>query len=144
MKFVQYTNKSIGAVAASANMPLGIVTQKAMCDGCAKPTFSGTTTNIDVVNLNETGKYRITYSASVQAAAAGNAAFSLIVNGSTVDSTAVTTTENGYADIVLDYVVRVCNSCTSTTTNFPATIQVRLGTVALASGNSNLIIKKIS
>lgn len=144
MKFIQYTNSSIGAVAASTTMPLGIVTQKAMCAGCDKPTFNGTTSNIDVVNLNEAGKYRITYSASVQAAAAGNAVFSLIVNNVVVDSTTVTTTASGYSDVSLDYVVRVCNNCSSLTTNFPATVQIKLDTVALTGGNSNLIIKKIA
>jgi len=144
MKFAQYTNSSVAATAANLARPIGILTQKCMFDGCSYATITSGTSGANTISINEAGKYRITYVASLAASAAGNVAVSLNVNGNTAMTYSDTSAAiDDFVTVVIDYVIRVSDNCSSISNNLPANIQFVLGAVGVNSGISNLIIEKI-
>ena len=137
---IQATNKNIGAVAAGALLPLGVITRK-ISDGCTcGQTFQLQTTGADTVVIGEKGYYRIVYSASLEAGAVG---LTLLVGGAEVYSVQATAVADGYVNLTLPYVVRAFANCGSLPTNLPLNIQVRLDTTAATAGTGNLIVEKM-
>jgi hypothetical protein len=147
-KLIQLTNNSIPAIDANTILPLGLVTRRlnASMNDCS--TFQLASSNTDTIYLNEPGYYKITYSATLSAGAAGAVGVSLLVNQtSTYSVSEEATAAEDIVDLTLPYVVRVCPNCCSTPTNCPVAIQIQLGDVATGitpnPSTSNLIIEKI-
>lgn len=142
-QMIQATNKNIGAVAAGALLPLGVITRK-ISDGCnCGQTFQLQTTGADTVAIGEKGYYRIVYSASLEAGAAGAVGVTLLVGGVEAYSVQATAAENGYVNLTLPYVVRAFANCGSLPTNLPLNVQLRLDTTAVTAGTGNLIVEKM-
>ena len=101
------------------------------------------TTGADTVVIGEKGYYRIVYSASLEAGAAGVVGLTLLVGGTEVYSVQATAAENGYVNLILPYVVRAFANCGSLPTNLPLNIQIRLDTTAATAGTGNLVVEKM-
>lgn len=147
-KLIQLTNNNIGAIAANTLLPLGNVTRRLNSpDGCCT-TFQVTSSTSDTVNLMEPGYYKITYSATLTAGAAGVMSISLLNNGNTVYTVSEdATAAEDIVNLTLPYVIRVCPNCCSSPTNCPVSIQFELGDVATGitpnASTANLIIERI-
>lgn len=147
-KLIQLTNTAtapFGTVATGgALIPLGVVTRRISC-GCAnEPVFTLSTTGTDTVSINKTGFYRVTFTASVVATAAGLVTINLVQNGVVVATASETASAAGdTVNLTLSYVVRVLPNCGSVISNVPATLQISNTGGALTSGTSNLLIEQV-
>lgn len=144
-RVLQLTNTNIGAVAADTAFPLGTITRK-LCCGTAQGsnTFAVGTTGANFVQLNRIGYYKITYTLSAVASAAGAITIELSQNGTTLATATQTATAAGdTANLTLSFVVRVFPNCSSVAVNNPATLQVTNTGVALTGGVSNFIVEKV-
>ena len=143
-KQIQLTNTEIGDVAVDAYIPYGRVTRRINAPYNCCNTFSVTSSTSDTVTINDTGFYKITYSLTALAEAAGEVTISLVTNGVTVYS--VTETAAAAADSVnltLPYTIRVCPNCSATPDNVPVSVQIQNTGVALTGVSSNMIIEKV-
>lgn len=140
-KVLQMTNNVVGAVNTNAFMPYGVITRRIQ-NTCSTPTFTTSTAGIDTIYINEAGNYNITYSASITAPAAGTVSVALIVNGIQVYSVGAAADAGSTVNLTLPYQIRVCPNG-NTSTNIPASVQIKLVGVAIASGVSNILIEKI-
>lgn len=141
-KLIQLTNTQIGSVTADEFMPLGVVTRRIGCGqscDCTK-TFIPTTAGNNAVTITESGYYKISYTASLVAGAAGLVTETLFINGVAVPGATVSQTATAVGDtanISIVYVVRIpCGGS-------PVNLQITNAGVALTGGTSNLVIEKI-
>ena len=141
-KIIQLTNSNIGSVPADSYMPLGIITRR-INPTCKRNnrTFTVSSTGTNLVTINECGYYKVLYSASVVAAAAGIVTLSLQLNSSTVYSVSATVEEGDTVNLTLPFEIRVLPNCQAVTNNIPLNIQVLLSGVALTDGNTNFIVE---
>ena len=142
-KVIQLTNSAIGAVGANTMLPLGTITRKIQSSNNCCSTFNVTTTDSNIIYLNEPGYYRITYSGSVIAGAAGVVDISIIANSDSVYTASATAAEGDTVNITIPYEVRVSKNCCASPTNCPMSIQIQLGDTAITGGTSNLLIEKV-
>jgi hypothetical protein len=147
-KLIQLTNTNIGAILADNYMPLGLVTRKINSSDTCCPVFQVTSSNSDTVTINEPGFYKITYSATMTAGAAGNISLTLVANQSDVYTvTEEATAAEDIVNLTLVYILRVCPNSCSSPYNCPTTIQIKLGDVATgitpSPSTANLIIERI-
>lgn len=143
-RVLQLTNNNISAVAIDDLMPFGNITRKISSGNNCCQTFNVSTTGADTIILNETGNYRIEYSASLTAGAAGEIGVSLISNGNEVYSVSASVGGAGsVANLTLPYEVRVCPNSCAVPNNCPMTIQVKLTGVAITAGTSNILVEKV-
>lgn len=145
-RLLQLTNNNIGAVAAATILPLGVTSRKIACQSTCTPTFEVTTTANNVAYINEPGYYKVTYEASLTAAAAGNVVVNLEANNAVVNTATVTAAAAGTVGISIAFMLRVLNNCCNgATVNTPMVIQLRnASAIALTGGNSNLILEKVA
>ena len=85
-KQIQITNNTIGDVAIDAYMPLGRVTRRINAPFNCCNTFVISSSTADTVNINNTGFYKVTYSLTATAEAAGTVTIGLVANGTTLYS----------------------------------------------------------
>lgn len=147
-KLIQLTNKAVGAVAAEDFMPLGLITRRVNSTTSPCTTFQITSSTSDTVYINEPGYYKITYSATLIADAAGVLSLSLVANQNSIYTVSETAAAAGDAvDLTLVYVVRVCPNSCSAPYNCPTSIQLQLGDVAITdtpeSSVTNLVIERV-
>lgn len=143
-RVLQLTNQAIGAVAVNEYMPYGKITRRIQESFGGGSTFNVTTSQSDIVYLNELGNYDVTYSASLVASAIGEVSVALIVNGTQVYEVGATASAiDDVINITLPYQVRVCPNCAGAPTNCPVSIQVQLTGVAITSGQSNMLIERV-
>ena len=143
-RVLQLTNQTVGAVAVNGYMPFGKITRRVQesCGNCT--TFNVTTSQADIVYLNEIGNYNVDYSASLIAGAIGEVSVSLIVNGVQVYEVGATATAiDDVVNVTLPYQVRVCPNCAGAPNNCPMAIQIQLTGVAVTGGQSNLRIERV-
>lgn len=143
-RVLQITNETIGAIAVNDYMPFGKVTRRIQdnCGNCS--TFNITTSQADIVYLNEVGNYNVTYSASLIAGAVGEVSVALIVNGTQMYEVGATATAVGdVVNLTLPYQVRVCPNCSGAPNNCPVSIQVQLTGVSITGGQSNLLVERV-
>jgi hypothetical protein len=146
-KLIQLTNSNILGVAANAYVPLGTITRRVNAAACDVPVFNIGTSDADVLYINEPGYYKITYTASLAASAAGVMGVSIVNNGATV----VTASETAAAaddivNVTAVYVVRVCPNCCGAPFNLPAAIKIQMGAVATSdttASSANLLVERI-
>lgn len=147
--FKQLTNAAVGAVATNEAMPLGAVTHQYNCgSGCATRDISTATSGANVITVGGScdgaGYYKLTYTASVAAGAAGLVTFNLVQNGLTtapIFTVSETATAVGdFVNITFSYIVRVPYTPCG---NNAISLQIINAGVALTSGTSNTIIEKI-
>jgi hypothetical protein len=143
-KQIQLTNTSVGDVAINAYMPLGRVTRRINAPFNCCNTFTVTTSDADTVVLNDVGFYKITYSLTATAAAAGEVTIALVTNGTSIYtvSQAVVDEASG-VNLTLPYTIRVCSNCSATPDNVPVSVQIQNTGIALTGATSNIIIEKI-
>jgi hypothetical protein len=147
-KLIQLTNNNIQAVAADSFIPLGTVTRKINSPSGACSTFTVNSSSIDSVSINEPGYYKITYSATLTAGAAGTMTVTLVNNSTDVYTVGEeATAAEDIVDLTLIYVIRIYPNCCASNTNYPAAIQFRLGDTAAGitpnPSTANLVIEKI-
>lgn len=143
-RLLQLTNDAVGAVAANAYLPFGVISRRISCPKSCGTTFNVGDTGSNVIYLNEAGYYKITYNASLLPGAASPVTISLIVNGTSVyTGTAETSATGDSVNITIPFVIRACPNCASTPTNLPVSIQLQLGSTAITGGSSNLIIERV-
>jgi hypothetical protein len=147
-KLIQLTNNNISGIAADNYIPLGVITRKINSTSGDCATFDVASSIADLISVDEPGYYKVTYSASFSAAAAGNLSVSLLNNQQTVYTvTATVAAADDYVNITLPYVIRICPNCCSAPYNHPVAIQLKLGEgVGLSAtepSTANLIIEKI-
>lgn len=143
-RVLQLTNEAVGAVAVNGYAPLGRVTRRIQESCGSGTTFNVTTSQADIVYLNEVGNYDITYSASLIAGAIGEVSVSLIVNGTQVYEVGATATAiDDVVNVTLPYQVRVCPNCAGAPNNCPVAIQIQVTGVAVTGGQSNLLVERV-
>lgn len=144
MKVLQLTNTNIPAVAANGYMPLGISTVRYPTESVnCQPVFTVTSSTSDTIAVNKGGTYRLDYSASVMASAAGTVTLAVLVNGVskyTVSATAAAASDMLNLTIPLD-IYLPCN-CNAAPNNIPANIQIQNTGIALTGGTSNVIVTR--
>jgi hypothetical protein len=145
-RVIQLTNNNIGAVAVTNLLPLGTVTRrvnKTTCGNGDTTTFTLATTDTNTVAINECGNYRITYSLSGVATAAGIMGVTLQVNGVDTYSVNATAAAGDTINLTLPYEIRVLPNCVSNTNNVPANISIQLTGIGITGGTSNILIERV-
>lgn len=146
-KLIQLTNKSIGEIAAEGFLPLGLVTRKINAN-CESPVFQVASSTSDTLYINEPGYYKITYSATLTAGAAGLMSVSLVANQNNIYTVSEdATAAEDIVDLTLVYVIRVCPNSCSAPYNCPTAIQLQLGDVATGvtpnPSSANLVVERV-
>lgn len=143
-KLIQLTNSTIGDVATNAYLPVGRVTRRINSPANCCNTFTITSSTADTVSINDVGFYKVTYSLTAEAAAAGEVTIALTTNGSSVYSVSqAIVDETSGVNITLIYTIRVCSSCSSAPESVPVGVQIQNTGSALTGSSSNLIIEKL-
>jgi hypothetical protein len=142
-KILQLTNSAIGAVAADVNLPLGVITAIYPFDtNNCYPTYTITSSTSDTLSINKSGTYKVVYSLSGIAGAAGDVVVTMKSNGVSKYAVSATATADGTVNLTLPYELYVPCNCASAPINVPAAIQFENSGVALTGGTSNLIVSK--
>ena len=140
-KQIQLTNTAIGDVAVDTNIPLGTVTRRINAPVSCCNTFVVSSSGVDTVTINNAGFYKITYSLTATAAAAGVVTIALVTNNNTIYSVSQTIVdETTGVNLTLPYTVRVCPNSNDT---LPVNVQIKNTGIALTGSTANLIIEKI-
>jgi hypothetical protein len=143
-KQIQLTNSTVGDVAINAYMPLGRVTRRINAPFNCCNTFTISSSDADTVNLNDVGFYKITYSLTATAAAAGEVTIALVTNGTSIYTVSqAVVDETAGVNLTLPYTIRVCSNCSATPDNVPVSVQIQNTGIALTGATSNIIIEKI-
>jgi hypothetical protein len=122
-KILQLTNSAIGAVAADVNLPLGVITAIYPFDtNNCYPTYTITSSTSDTLSINKSGTYKITYSLSGIAGAAGDVVVTMKVNGVAKYAVIATATAGGTVNLTLPYELYVPCNCAAAPINVPAAI----------------------
>jgi hypothetical protein len=142
-KILQLTNSAIGAVAADANLPLGVITAIYPFDtsNCC-PTYTITSSTSDTLSINKSGTYKVVYSLSGIAGGAGDVVVTMNVNGVAKYAVSATAAAAGTVNLTLPYELYVPCNCAAAPINVPAAIQFENSGIALTGGTSNLIVSK--
>ena len=147
-KLIQLTNNNIGAITAGSLMPLGLTTRRinAPIDTCS--AFQVASSNADTLYINEPGYYKVTYSSTITAGAAGTVAITLVSNQEDVYTVSEeATAAEDILNLTLMYVIRVCPNCCSAPYNCPVAVQIKLGDTATGitpnPSTSNLIVERV-
>lgn len=143
-RVLQLTNPSVGAVTASALLPLGTITRR-IVRPCSQDvtTFTTSTSGTNIVTINECGYYRVSYNITGVAAAAGIIGATLLVNNTAVTSTSQTVDAGATTALQVTYEIRVLPNCESNPGNNPVNISMQLTGVGLTAGNSNLLVERV-
>lgn len=147
-KLIQLTNNNIGEISADGLLPLGMVTRRVNSPAACCGTFQVASSTADTLYINEPGYYKITYSATLTAGAAGLMSVSLLANQQNIYTVSEdATAAEDIINLTLPYVVRVCPNCCGSPYNCPVAIQFKLGDVATgitpSASTANLIIEKV-
>jgi hypothetical protein len=140
-KLIQLTNTDIGDVAVNAYLPYGRVTRRINAPYNCCNTFTVASSTADVVNINDPGFYKVTYSLTGMVAAAGDVEIALVTNGSEVYSVSQYVADAaGSANLTIIYTIRVSSNAPE---EIPVAVQIQNTGLALTGVSSNLIIEKI-
>jgi hypothetical protein len=147
-KVIQLTNTNIGATTAQSFLPLGTITRRINAPVTPTNVFQVANTGADIMYINEPGYYKVTYSATLTAAAAGTVGVSLVANNDTVYTVSEeATAAEDIVNLTLVYIIRVCPNCCSSPFNCPVGIQMQLGDTATGitpnPSTANLIIERV-
>jgi hypothetical protein len=143
-KLIQLTNTSVGNVAVNEFIPFGTVTRRINAPLNCCNTFTVTSSDNNTVIANDAGFYKITYSLTATAAAAGQVTISLLTNGSSVYTVSQTIVdETTPVNMTLPFVIRVSPNCSCAPNNAPVNIQIQNTGIALTGATANLIIEKV-
>lgn len=143
-KQIQLTNNAIGDVEVNGYIPLGNVTRRINAPNNCSNTFVLTTQGGNSLVINESGFYKITYSLTAEAAAAGEVTVSLDVNNTSIYSvTQAIVDETNAVNLTLVYTIRVSPNCAVSYDNVPVTLQMQNTGIALTGSSANLIVEKL-
>lgn len=142
-RLIQVTNSDIGAVAASALVPLGIMTRKVIESPTCDNTFVLTTSANNALYVQEAGFYKISYNGYLTVGAAGTITLQLLINGVVMSTATVTVSAAGTYLVTFVFMTRAFNNCSTNSTNLPLLIQLNNAGVALTGGVSNLIVERV-
>lgn len=140
-KLIQLTNNDIGDVAVNAFLPYGRVTRRINSPYNCCNTFNIASSTSDVVNINTPGFYKVTYSLTGMAAAAGDVEIALVTNGTQQYSVSQYVADAaGSVNLTLIYTIRVPSNAPE---EIPLGVQIQNTGIALTGVSSNLIIERI-
>lgn len=147
-KLIQLTNTDIGAIPANTFIPLGLTTRRINAPVSPCSVFQVGSSTSDAVYINEPGYYKVSYSATLTAGAAGTMAVTLVANQEDVYTVSEeATAAEDIVNLTLVYVIRVCPNCCSTSNNCPVAIQFKLGDTATGitpnPSIGNLIVERV-
>ena len=143
-KQIQLTNTDIGDIAVDALIPYGIVTRRINAPSNCSTTFTVTSSISDTVTINEVGFYKITYSLTGMAEAAGDVEITLLTNNSNIYSVSQYVADAaGSVNLTIVYTIRVCPNCSSAPDNIPVNVQIKNTGIALTGVSGNMIIEKV-
>ena len=143
-KQIQLTNNDIGDIAVNALIPLGNVTRRINAPYNTCNTFTVTSSTSDTVLINDAGFYKVTYSLTGMAAAAGDVEITLLNNNSSIYSVSQYVADAaGSVNLTIIYTIRACPNCSSAPTNLPVSVQIKNTGIALTGVSANLIIEKV-
>lgn len=143
-KQIQLTNKALSDVAVNQYIPLGSVTRRINAPYNCCSTFVVTSASNDTVVLNDPGFYKVTYSLTATAAAAGEVTVALVTNEESIYSVSQTIVDETTAvNLTLVYTIRVTPNSEANPTNTPVNVQLQNTGIALTGESANLIIEKI-
>jgi hypothetical protein len=138
------TNNTIGDVAIDAYMPLGRVTRRINAPFNCCNTFVISSSTTDTVNINNNGFYKVTYSLTATAEAAGTVTIALVANGTTLYSVSQYVADpTGPVNLTLPYTIRVCPSSSAGSETCPVALQLQNTGVAITGESSNFIIEQV-
>jgi hypothetical protein len=126
-KLIQLTNSTIGVVGVDGFMPLGTVTTiypSYSSYQSGSPIYVITSSTSDTLQINRSGTYKVIYSASVVATAAGDVTVDLLVNGVSKYSVTETAAEAGTVNITIPFEVYIPGNCCASPINIPAYVQL--------------------
>jgi hypothetical protein len=134
----------VNDVAVNEYMPLGRVTRRINSPFNCCNTFTVTSSASDAIMLNDVGFYKVTYSLTATAAAAGEVTVALVTNGTPIYSVSqAIVDETNSVNLTLPYTIRVCSACSATPDNVPVSVQIQNTGIALTGATSNIIVEKI-
>lgn len=143
-KQIQLTNKALSDVAVNQYIPLGSVTRRINAPYNCCSTFVVTSASNDTVVLNDPGFYKVTYTLTATAAAAGEVTVALVTNEESIYSVSQTIVDETTAvNLALVYTIRVTPNSEANPTNTPVNVQLQNTGIALTGESANLIIEKI-
>lgn len=142
-RLLQLTNSNLGAVAEDAMIPVGILTRQVTQGSKCQPTFAVTTSANNAVYINESGFYKITYTAYVTVADAGTIEIELQINGVTMQTAIVTAAAAGTYLVSFVFMTRAFCNCNNGPANLPVLVQLENTGIALTGGTSNLILERV-
>jgi hypothetical protein len=147
-KLIQLTNTNIGTLDANEFLPLGTITRKINAPAGETPAFEVATSGANIVYLNDPGYYKITYTGTFTAGAAGTVGLTLVANNESIfTASEEATAAEDVVNITLVYVLRVCPNCCASPFNCPTSIQMQLGATALGTTPTtsvgNLVIERV-
>lgn len=143
-RMIELTNSVIGAVAANANIPLGVPVRAISQQPSCKTTFYVTTNVNTVVSIQEAGFYKIIYTGYLTVGEAGTISLNLLIGGDVASTAEVTASVAGTYPVSLNFITRVYNNCALNATNLPTGVQLVNTGTALTGGTSTLIIERVS
>jgi hypothetical protein len=143
-KQIQLTNTDIGDIAINAYIPYGNITRRINAPYNCCNTFTVTSNTSDTVMINDPGFYKITYSLTGMAAAAGDVTIALVTNNSEVYSVSQYVADAaGSVNLTIIYTIRVTPNCNANPTNTPVSVQIQNTGIALTGVSGNMIIEKV-
>jgi hypothetical protein len=143
-KQIQLTNTDIGDIAVNAYIPYGNVTRRINTPYNCCNTFTVTSSTSDVIMINDPGFYKISYSLTGMAAAAGDVTIALVTNGSEVYTVSQYVADAaGSVNLTIIYTIRVSPNCSNNPSNTPVSVQIQNTGIALTGVSGNMIIEKV-
>lgn len=143
-KLIQLTNTDVGDIAVDGFIPYGIVTRRINAPYNCCNTFTVTSSTSDSILINEVGFYKVTYSLTGMAAAAGDVEINLMSNNSEVYSVSQYVADAaGSVNLTIVYTLRVRPNSVATPDNIPVNVQIKNTGIALTGVSSNMIIEKV-
>ena len=143
-KQIQLTNQNLQDVAVNQYIPLGKVTRRINAPYNCCNTFIVTSSTNDTLVINDPGFYKVTYSLTATAAAAGEVTVNLVLDGTSIHSVTQTIVDEANAvNLTIVYTIRVASNSASDPANVPVTLQMQNTGIALTGETANLIVEKI-
>lgn len=143
-KLIQLTNTEIENVATDAFIPFGKVTRRINTPIDCCNTFVMSSSAPDSITVQDAGFYKITYTLTAMAAAAGEISVTLVTNGTDVYTVSQYLAEaDNSVTLTFSYTIRVCPNCSAAPTSVPVKVQIQNAGVALTGTSSNIIIEKV-
>jgi hypothetical protein len=147
-KAIQLTNTNIPVVDAGSFMPLGTITRRINAPTDYGSVFQVASNGSDIIYISEPGYYKVGYSSTLTAGAAGVMSITLVVNNADIFSVSEeAAAAEDIVNLTFSYIVRICPNSCAAPYNCPVAVQFKLGDVATGitpnPSTSNVIVERL-